>query len=128
MNLYQTWLHILKIDLFKVDICLLLKDDHLCKILKNESFPLNIIIHFSSCVPRNQCKKSAGLLDVRGAGEDSTCEDVSQICCYEEDVIPESENQNTEPITPEVEKETSIDEFDYYDTALCSSLASDGYR
>ena len=38
-------------------------------------------------------------------------------------LLPESQ-----PIISEVEKETLLEEFDYYDTSPCSSLASEGYR
>ena len=85
----------------------------------------------SSCVPENQCKTGDGLLDVRGAGGEASCEDTSQICCYQENLISETEIDQIEAASPpdiEADKETPSEEYDYYDTILCSSLASEGYR
>ena len=71
---------------------------------------------------------------MRGAGGEATCEDTSRICCYQENIISETKIEKievaspAEPMIPEAEKETPSEEFDYYDTLLCSSLASEGYR
>ena len=85
----------------------------------------------SSCVPENHCKTGDGLLDVRGAGGEASCEDTSQICCYQENLISEIEIDQIEAASPpdiEADKETPSEEYDYYDNILCSSLASEGFR
>ena len=67
------------------------------------------------------------MLDIRGSegSEVATCENPSQICC-----LQENSDDNAVPMTPEVDKETPSEEFDYYDTGtvLCETLASEGYR
>ena len=70
---------------------------------------------------------------MRGAGGEATCEDTSQVCCYQENLVSETKIEvssspdiEAEPMIPEADKETTSD--DYYDTILCSSLASEGYR
>ena len=75
---------------------------------------------------------------MRGEGGEFTCEDTSQICCYQENLISETKidkvkaaspsDIEVEPMIPEADKETPTEEFDYYDTLLCSSLAREGYR
>ena len=66
---------------------------------------------------------------MRGAGGEATCEDTSQICCYQENLISEIEIDKIEVSSPpEADKETTSEEFDYYDTIICSSLATEGYR
>ena len=65
------------------------------------------------------------MLDIRGSegSEVATCEDPSQICCSQE-----NSNNETEAMIPETDKEKPEEEFDYYDTAYCSALKSDGFR
>ena len=66
-----------------------------------------------------------GLLDVSGAGV-LKCEDMSQTCCYQDDVIQEIEVP--EP-SLEIEKDASYDEYDNYDDPIiCSTLTKEGYR
>ena len=72
---------------------------------------------------------------MRGAGGEATCEDTSQVCCYQENLVSETKIEvssspdiEAEPMIPEADKETTSEEFDYYDTIICSSLTSEGYR
>ena len=64
---------------------------------------------------------------MRGAGGEATCEDTSQICCYQENLISKTEMENeiasppnieAEPMVPKVDKETPHDELHFWKEAL----------